>query len=52
MTDFIGYIQEIIGVPPAGCESLEYMIAGALLLLLCMSAINLISSIFRWIGGL
>ena len=52
MTDFITELQSILGSPPTGCESLEYIIAGALLLMICMSAVSMISGIFRWIGGM
>lgn len=52
MTELIINIQSVIGAPPVGCEALEYIIAGALLLMLCMSAISMISGIFRWIGGI
>lgn len=48
----IVYVQEILGAAPAGLESLEYVVASVLLVMLCMSAINLISGIFRWIGGI
>lgn len=52
MTELITSIQGILGTPPVGCEALEYIIAGALLLMLCMSAVSMISGIFRWIGGM
>lgn len=48
----ITYVQQILGAAPQGFESVEYIIAGALLLVLCMSAISMISGIFKWIGGM
>lgn len=48
----IVYVQEILGAAPAGLEPLEYVVASVLLVMLCMSAVNLISGIFRWIGGI
>lgn len=50
MDTFISDIRNIIGVPPSGLESLEYITATLLLVILCMSAVSLISSIFKWIG--
>lgn len=52
MTEFITYVQELLGAAPAGYEPLEYVISGALLVILCMSGLNMISGIFRWIGGM
>ena len=52
MTEMITAIQNVIGAPPAGCEPMEYMFAGVLLLMLCMSAVSMISGLFKWIGGL
>lgn len=46
------YVREILGSAPLGLEPLEYIVSAVLLLFLCMSAINLISGLFRWIGGL
>lgn len=51
-SELITNVQQILGAAPAGCEPVEYMIAGALLLMLCMSAVSMISGIFRWIGGM
>lgn len=48
----IFYVREILGSAPSGFESVEYIVAGALLLVLCMSAISMISGIFKWIGGM
>ena len=52
MSEFVGYVSQILGSPPAGCEPLEYMIAGCLLVMLCMSCVSFISGLFKWIGGL
>lgn len=52
MTEFMGYVQELLGAPPAGYDALQYVVAAALLVILCMSAVNVISGIFRWIGGM
>lgn len=52
MTEFVSYIQEVLGSPPAGAEFFEYIFAGALLLVVVVSAISLVSGLFRWIGGL
>ena len=50
--ELIPYLRDILGVPPSGCEPIEYIFAGALLVILCMSAVSMISGIFRWIGGM
>ena len=52
MTEFLVYIRDILGAPAAGAEFLEYVFAGALLLVVIVSAISLVSGLFRWIGGL
>lgn len=52
MTEFIGYVSEILGPAPAGCEALEYIVAGCLLIMLCMSCVSFVSGLFKWIGGL
>lgn len=52
MTEFVGYIQTVLGSPPAGAEFFEYIFAGCLLLIVCVSAISMVSGLFRWIGGL
>lgn len=52
MTEFMTYVQELLGSAPAGYESLEYVVGSALLVILCMSAVNVIAGLFRWIGGL
>lgn len=50
MDSFISDLRAIIGTPPPGLESLEYIVASLLLVILCMSAVGFISSIFKWIG--
>lgn len=45
-------LQSLIGSPPVGCEPLEYIVASAIVLILCQSCISMISGIFRWIGGM
>ena len=52
MTEFVGYVSEILGAPPAGFEPLEYVFAGTLLVIVVMSAVSMISGIFKWIGGM
>ena len=63
--DLISELRALIGVPPAGLEFLEYVFVGFLLrycgywplyqdfllIFLVWSAANIISCIFRWIGG-
>ena len=51
MTELVTYIFEALGAPPAGLESLQYVVAAVILVTLCNSAIAMISGIFRWIGG-
>lgn len=46
------YVQEVLGQAPAGLQGLEYVVAAVILVFCCMSIINLISGIFRWIGGI
>lgn len=46
------YVQQLLGEAPAGYEIIEYIFAGCLLVLLCFSAVSLISSVFKWIGGM
>lgn len=50
--EFLEYIQAVIGSPPPGYECLEYLFAGMLLIILCISAMTFISGIFRYIGGM
>lgn len=52
MTQLITAVNEVLGAPPAGMEGIEYLVAGALLVVLCMSAVSMISGIFRYIGGI
>lgn len=49
--DFVEEIQKLIGSPPAGYEFLQYIVSACVLLFLVNSAIGLLASIFRWIGG-
>ena len=49
--DLISELRALIGVPPAGLEFLEYVFVGFLLIFWVWSAANIISCIFRWIGG-
>lgn len=48
----IYYVQQLLGAVPSGYEPLEYIFAGCILVLLCFSAVSMISGIFKWIGGL
>lgn len=48
----IGYVRELLGAVPAGYEPLEYIVSGFVLVMLCMSAVSMISGLFKWIGGL
>lgn len=48
----IYYVQQLLGAAPAGYELVEYIFSGCLLILLCFSAVSMISGLFRWIGGL
>lgn len=50
MDTFINDLRNIIGSPPPGLEILEYIVASLLLVILCMSAVSFIGSIFKWIG--
>lgn len=52
MTELLSYVRELMGAPPAGLESMEYVFAGVLLIILVSSAISLVSGIFKWIGGM
>lgn len=49
--DLMAEIQKLIGAPPAGYEFLAYIVCACILLVLVNSAIGLLASIFRWIGG-
>ena len=51
MAEFISQLESLIGAPPAGFEWLEYLIVGLLLVLLIDSAISLVASVFKVIGG-
>lgn len=53
MTETIyAYVEQLLGSPPAGYEPLLYIFSGAILVLLCFSAVAMISGIFKWIGGI
>lgn len=52
MTELLDAVSQIMGEAPPGLEAVEYMVAGALLVILCMSAVSMISGIFRFIGGM
>lgn len=52
MTSLISSVQHILGPAPVGCEPVEYIVAGCLLVILCMSAVSMISGIFKFIGGM
>lgn len=52
MTQLITAVREVLGTAPAGMEAVEYLVAGALLVVLCMSAISMVSGLFRYIGGI
>lgn len=52
MDTVVSYVRDILGAAPAGFEPLEYMISGCILVLLCFSAVSLVSGIFKWIGGI
>lgn len=52
MDQLITEVRSLLGAPPAGFETVEYMVAACLLVLLCMSAVGLVSSIFKWVGDL
>lgn len=49
--DLISEVRALIGVPPVGLEFLEYIYIGFLLIFLVWSAANIVSCVFRWIGG-
>lgn len=49
--DFIAELRNLIGTAPAGFEFLEYLFAGFFLVFLVYSAVSVIASIFKWIGG-
>lgn len=51
MAQFISQIQSLIGIPPVGCEWLEYLFVGLLLILLVDSAVSLVAAVFKLIGG-
>lgn len=51
MAVFISEIQNLIGLPPAGYEWLQYLIVAVILLFLLDSLITMIAGIFKWIGG-
>ena len=51
METMLYYLREILGEPPAGFESIEYIVAACLVVLLSFAAVAMISGIFRWIGG-
>lgn len=52
LTELLFYVRSLIGTPPVGLEPIEYVFAGALLIILVSSAISMISGIFKWIGGM
>lgn len=52
METVVQYVRDILGAVPAGYEPLEYIISGFILVMLCMSAVSMISGLFKWIGGL
>lgn len=49
--DFVAELRNLIGAAPSGYEFLEYLFAGFFLVFLVYSAVSVIASIFRWIGG-
>lgn len=51
MSILISELRILLGTPPVGFEFLEYIFAAILLIFLVSSAIGLIASIFRFIGG-
>lgn len=52
MTQLITAVNEVMGAPPVGMEGVQYLVAGALLVVLCMSAVSMLSGLFRFIGGI
>ena len=52
VTELMSSVVQILGPAPAGLEPIVYITAAALLVILCMSAVSLISGLFRYIGGL
>lgn len=52
MTELITALQEVLGAPPPGAEIIEYMVAALIFLMVCMSAVSMLSGLFKWIGGM
>ena len=49
--NLVDELRSLIGQPPVGYEFLEYIVVAFLLIFVVYSAVSILASIFKWIGG-